>query len=132
MAGAYSTGLRGRVLGAVEAGAAPAAAAWRFAGGGSTADRWGRAAAEGRRRAGRGRGRGGAGGGGPAFRGGALAGVWVGRRGARGGAASGQADGWRPEAGHCRRRRGCAAAFGATEQSSDLGGVPGSLGGGDR
>ena len=40
MAGAYSTELRSRVLAAVDAGAAPEAAARRFAVGRSTADRW--------------------------------------------------------------------------------------------
>jgi transposase len=63
MAGAYSTDLRSRVLAAVEAGAAPDAAARRFAVGRSTAYRWVAAARhEGRRpQAGHGgRGRGGA------------------------------------------------------------------------
>ena len=44
MAGSYSTDLRERVLAAVEAGAAPEAAARRFAVGRSTAYRWAREA----------------------------------------------------------------------------------------
>src|SRR4051812_46276630 len=52
MAGSYSTDLRERVLAAVEAGAAPEAAARRFAVGRSTAYRWAREArTEGRRAA---------------------------------------------------------------------------------
>lgn len=52
MAGAYSRGLRGRVLAAIDAGERPQAAARRFAVGGSTAYRWaGVARAEGRREA---------------------------------------------------------------------------------
>src|SRR3712207_8402927 len=52
MAGSYSTGLRSRVLAAMEAGESPAAAAKRFAAGRSTAYRWARAARdEGRREA---------------------------------------------------------------------------------
>src|SRR5689334_11964014 len=52
MARAYSTDLRGRVRAAVEAAAAPGAAARRFAVGRSTAYRWARAArTEGRRAA---------------------------------------------------------------------------------
>lgn len=52
MAGAYSTDLRSRVLKAVEAGAAPEAAARRFAVGRSTVYRWVAAARhEGRRTA---------------------------------------------------------------------------------
>ena len=52
MAGAYSTDLRERVLAAVEAGAAPEAAARRYAVGRSTAYRWATAArTEGRRAA---------------------------------------------------------------------------------
>jgi transposase len=52
MAGAYSTDLRERVLVAMEAGEAPAAAARRFAVGRSTAYRWLEAArGEGRRTA---------------------------------------------------------------------------------
>ena len=50
MAGAYATGLRGRVLAAMEAGESPVAAARRFAVGRSTAYRWVAAARdEGRR-----------------------------------------------------------------------------------
>ncbi len=44
MAGAYSTGLRERVLAAVEAGETPETAARRFAVGRSTAYHWARAA----------------------------------------------------------------------------------------
>jgi transposase len=52
MAGSYSADLRGRVLGAMEAGATPEPAARRFAVGRSTAYRWARAArVEGRRTA---------------------------------------------------------------------------------
>jgi transposase len=51
MAGAYSTDLRERVLLAMEAGAAPAAVARRFAVGRSTAYRWLEAAREEGRRA---------------------------------------------------------------------------------
>ena len=52
MAGSYSADLRERVLGAVEAGATPGAAARRFAVGRSTAYRWAaEARTEGRRAA---------------------------------------------------------------------------------
>jgi transposase len=51
MAGAYSTDLRSRVLAAVDAGAAPEAAARRFAVGRSTAYRWVAAARDEGRRA---------------------------------------------------------------------------------
>jgi len=52
MAGSYSADLRERVLGAVEAGATPGAAARRFAVGRATAHRWAREArVEGRRTA---------------------------------------------------------------------------------
>jgi transposase len=52
MAGAYSKDLRGRVLGAIDAGERPAAVARRFAVGRSSAYRWAQAAREeGRREA---------------------------------------------------------------------------------